>query len=155
MPANVEQSAVLNCDGTIEIFFRLFKDGVLYHSTGYFRATTGKRDNTYCRYRDTEDSIHLGRIEVFTTTPEPCALLRELYPLETTLINQGGHPCRVSLKHYQEADLLSSFIIPVNLSVVHSPLIAVPVDNIISKLVLISVSDSHYCVVQPNNMERH
>ena len=86
---------------------------------------------------------------------EPCALLCELNPLKTTLINQAGHLCRVTLRHYQEADLLSSFVVPVNISVVHSPLVAIPVDSIISKLMLISVSDSHYCVVQPNIMERH
>ena len=76
-----------------------------------------------------------------------------LNPLDTTMMNQAGHPCRTSHLHYQEADLLSMYIVPVDISTELSPLRAVSVNNIMSKLVLVSVSDRHYCVVQPNRIE--
>ena len=154
--ASTEQSIALERSGNIEVFFRMLKSGVMYHCTSYSRATSGKRDNTYCCYRHSSDnSIRFGQIELFACTPEPYALLRELNPLDTTIINQAGHPCRTSLLHYQEADLLSMYIVPVNISTELSPLTAVSVNNIVSKLVLVSVSNRHYCIVQPNSIERH
>lgn len=134
----------------------MFKDGVNYHSTAYHRATQGKRNNTYCCFQqDTDSSIGFGQIELFTTTPTPCALLRQLYPSDPSLMNQAGHPCRASLTHCLEADLLSSYIVPVSISTDLSPLLAVPLNSITSKLVVVSVLDNHYCILQPNHMERH
>lgn len=154
-----EQSNSLHYNGRIQIFFRLFKDGVTFHSTSYPRAHQGKRNNTYCCFRQGPDSsTRFGQIELFTTTPTPCALLREMYPSDTSLLNQAGHPCRTSLSHYVEADLLSSYIVPINNrspNTSTSPLLAVPLIYIMSKLVVISVSDQHYCILQPNHMERH
>lgn len=156
MSASTEQSMALRHSGNIEVFFRMLKSGVTYHCTSYSRATSGKQNNTYCCYRHNSDnSIHFGQIELFACIPKPYALLRELNPLDTTIINQAGHPCRTSLLHYQEADLLSMYIVPVTIQTEHSPLIAVSVDNIVSKLVLVSVSNRHYSIVQPNNFERH
>ncbi len=152
----VEQSTALGYTSNIGIFSRMLKDGVVYHSTSYARSTSGKRNNTHCCYRDeSNDSICFGQIELFTTCPTPHAFVRQVHPLITSLINQAGHPCRPSLTHYQQADLLNSYIVPVDLSSDGCQLFAVPVECIISKVVIISVLDNHYCVVQPNNIERH
>ena len=87
--ASTEQSIALERSGNIEVFFRMLKSGVMYHCTSYSRATSGKHDNTYCCYRHSSDnSIHFGQIELFACTPEPYALLRELNPLDTTIIKQ-------------------------------------------------------------------
>ena len=135
--------------------FRMFKDGINYHSTGCHRATRGKRNNAYCCFQQgTDSSICFGQIELFTTTPTPCALLCQLYPSNPSLMNQAGHCCRSSLPHYFEADLLCSYIVPVSISTDTSPLLTVPLNSVTSKLV-VSVSDNHYCISQPNHTERH
>ena len=150
-----EQSTALRYTGNIGIFSRLLKDGVLYHSTNYTNSTSGKRNNTHCCYQDKANNcIYFGQIELFTTCPRPHAFVRPLCPLGTSMLTQAGHPCRSSLAIYQRIDLLSTYIVPV-LSTTSSPLIAVSVDCIISKIVTVSVLDKHYCVVQPNNIERH
>ena len=60
----MEQSNALSYNGKIQIFFRMFKNGVIYHSTGYQRATRGKRNNTYCCFRGTDgSSICFGQIQ--------------------------------------------------------------------------------------------
>ena len=66
------------------------------------------------------------------------------------MLTQAGHPCRSSLAIYQQIDLLSAYIVPVNLSTSSSSLFL-----LIAKVVTVSVLDKHYCVVQPNNIERH
>ena len=150
-----EQSILLG-SGNIDVFSRMLKDRVLYHSTNYLKSVSGKRNNTHCCYRDeTNDSICFGQIELFTTIPTPCALVRQLQPLSTSLINKAGHPCRTSLLYYQQADLLNSYIIPVNSLPDHCSLKVVSIGCIISKVVLVSVLGDNYCVVQPNNIERH
>lgn len=150
-----EESTALDYIGNIEVYFRLLQRGILYHSSRYKQAFLGKRDNIHCCYRTTTGKLCLGRIEFFSKTPRACAFIRELQPLPISLMGKAGHPCRRVLQQYQHADLLSSYVIPINMSTIDSPLIAVPIDSIISKLCIIPVVDCHYCVIQPNNIERH
>lgn len=150
-----EQSAALGYSGNIEIFSRVLKDGIPYYSTSYTRSGNSKRDNTHCYYQSDTGDSSFGVIELFTSTPRPCAFIRGLKTLETTLINRAGHPCRTPLIDYQQADLLNLYITPVQLSTDLGQLLAVPIDSIICKAIVISVSGSHYCIVQPNNFERH
>ena len=156
MPS-AEQRAALNHDGDATLFNRLFKDGVLYYSTSYRRSLDCKRNNTICSFRkEASDSLSFGQIEVFSLDPKPAALLRKLEPLTTSLINQAGHPCRPSLSLYQEIDLLSSFIIPVQLPSARSILLSIPLDEyVFSKAVLVSASGTDYAVSMPNPFERH
>ena len=151
-----EQAIALGHDGIIEVFYRMFKSGVVYHSTSYQRSASGKRDNTHCSYWDKADGSRcIGQIELFTTSPKPYAFIRQIRVLERSLIFQAGHPCRVSLNKYQEADLLRSYILPVNLSTTDCQLLAVPIDSIISKVVVVSVFENSYCIMQPNTVEHH
>ena len=107
---------------------------MIYHSSSYLRLGVHKRDDTYCRfYNFNSNSICLGQIELFTTTP-PLAFARQLSPCNTSLINKAGHPCRPALEPYQTADLLSLCIIPVNCQ-----LLAVPVDCILAKVAMVMV----------------
>lgn len=93
---------------------------------------------------------------MFSNTPKPCAFIRKLEPLATSLMEKSGHPCRRVLKQYQDADLLSSYIVPVDISSVdHNSLTVVPIDSIISKVCVIPVGNICYCIIQPNNIERH
>ena len=123
-------------------------------SIAHMKSRKSKRNNSYCCYEDNIGNTSFGKIEL-TSTTQPSALIRQLKPLQTTLMTMAGHPCRTSLNSYQDADLLSSFITPVDLSTDLNQLLAVPIDSIVSKAVLISVSGYHYCIIQPNNIERH
>ena len=149
-----EQSAAIGITDNIEVFSRMYKEGVIYHSSSYLRSGVCKRNDTYCRfYNFTNNSICFGQIELFTTTPTPHAFVRQLNPCGTSLINKAGHPCRPSLEPYQAVDLLSSYIVPVNDQ--HCQLLAVPVDCILSKVAMVTVFYNNYCVIQPNNIEHH
>ena len=92
------------------------KDGVLYYSTGYANASDSKRDNTYCLYA-ANNSYNFGRIQLFVLTPSPYAIVKKLEPLDQSIMNQAGHPCRESLLVYKEADLLNHYIVPIRLPI--------------------------------------
>ena len=66
----LEQSIAIRSAGNISVFFRMIKDGVLYHSTAYSKSKKTKRDDTYCQYRnETIDSLCIGRLELFLCCP--------------------------------------------------------------------------------------
>ena len=132
----------------------MLRNGVVYHSTYYRKSVDGKRNSTYCCFQN-KGSVHFGQIELFTMTPKPCALIRQFQHLDMTLANQVGHPCRDTLIPYVNVDLLNSYIVPININAEHCQLEAIPLECVISKVMMVSVMDRHYCVIQPNNTERH
>ena len=159
MTPTTEQARVLGCSDTIQAFTRLFKDGVIYHSTNYAKIK-GKRNNTTCCYHSTrDDTTHFGRIELFITLPTPTALIWELEPLSESLLQKGGHPCRSSLNIYQQVDILNNYIVPLKGVTPSTQLVRVPIEHILSKLVFITITSNdtpnEYVVKQPNNFERH
>ena len=156
---NREQASALGTltHHRIETFSRLYKDGTLYYSTTYSRASCNKRDDTICCFRASRDStVMFGRIELFVLSPTPSILLRQLQPEEQSLLQEAGHPCRPQLAIYQQVDLLNSYIVPVIIPTSSTPLMSVSLDQcILSKAVIVSVSDKHYVISQPNNIEYH
>ena len=140
----------------IETFSRLYKDGIPYYSTIYSRASCNKRDDTICCFRASRDStVMFGRIELFVLSPIPSILLRQLQPEERSLLQEAGHPCRPQLAIYQQVDL-NSYIVTVIIPTSSIPLMSVSLDQcILSKAVTVSVSDKHYVIPQPNNIEYH
>jgi hypothetical protein len=65
MIPTVEQSSALGHFPGIEVFYRLYKQGILYSSTS-FEKKTSKRDNTNCCYKDsTTGSMSYGKIDCF------------------------------------------------------------------------------------------
>ena len=154
--ATLEQSKILGCTGNIEIFFRLLKDQVLYYCTHHRASEEGRRDNTYCCYSNKDNgTVQFGRINVFVNSFTPCALIQQLKPLNPSLLNRAGHPCRDVLSACQQRDLLGTFMFPVKLPTKHSPIVAVPISHILSKVVIVSTSTDNYCIIQPNSIERH
>lgn len=147
-----EQSVTLGNTENIKIFSRLFKDGIIYYSKNY-QSQGGKRDNIHCQYQNESGEHCFGEIEVFTMTPIPSAFIRQLKPTSPSLVNRAGNPCRNSLMKYQSVDLLGSYIVPVKLC--NSILYTITIDSIIAKVCIISELNNLYCVVQPNNTERH
>lgn len=148
-----DQAEALSFNGVVEVFFRLMKDSILYYSTSYVRGMEGKRDNTYCYFKF-NDSYSFGQIHIFVLTPLPCALIKKLECTDQTIMNQAGHPCRPSLIEYKEANLLHRYIVPVK-PLTTTELCAVPLHNIISKVVIIKVTDKQFCIMQPNTIEYH
>lgn len=155
-----EQTEALGHVNAVQAFTRLFKDGILYYSTSYTKGSGGKRNNMICSFRGTDDTVHFGQIELFVKTPEPSALLREFRPLAVSLLEKAGPPCRTSLVVYQQVDLLSSFIIPVGAITASTPLVSIPIKNILGKVVLLAITSTagfttRYVIKQPNHYERH
>ena len=156
---NLEVRSALgtDCHERVEAFSRLYKDGTLYYSTDYTRACHNKRDDTVCSFHEpSSDSSSFGWIELFILSPRPSVLLRKLQPVDKSLINEAGHPCRPQLTVYRQVNLLSSYIVPIAIPTSSTPLICVSLDQcVLSKAVIVSVSDKHYAIAQPNKVEYH
>ena len=156
---NGEQASALGtlAHHRIQTFSRLYKDGTLYYSLNYGRASHNKRDDTVCCFCSSRGSpARFGRIELFVLSPTPSILLRQLRPVEQSILRQAGHPCRPQLTVYQQVDLLNSYILPVVIPTSSTPLISVSLDQcVVSKAVIVSVTDKHYVISQPNNFEYH
>ena len=52
------------------------------------------------------------------------------------------------LQIYKEVDLLNAYIVPVDLTI-EQPLLAIDFEYIHSKVVCLTLSGSHNCIVQP------
>lgn len=103
---------------------------------------------------ETEDRLQsFGRIMVFVNMSPPQAHIRPFLPSTQTL-TRAGPPCRPSLALYKEGDLLNSFILIVE-EVSTAPLVAVPVNNIQGKVIVVKNELTSYVVKQPNNFEHH
>ena len=96
---NQEQASALDilAHHRIVTFSRLYKDGTLYYSTNYSRASCNKRDDTICYFRSFHDStVTFGRIELFVLSPTPFSYAnysqwsRHYFKRQVTLV---GHSC--------------------------------------------------------------
>lgn len=115
-----------------------------------------KRENSICSFVDNETGeIQYGRVEFFVTKPEPIALVYILNQDDTTLMQQSGHPCRSQLSVYKEVDYLSTIITTLLIPAVRSNLMAVKIENICGKPVIVHTANSTYLINQPNFYERH
>jgi len=148
-----ERSRVIR-RGSARLFSRLYKNGILYYATEYSKGCTWKRDNSICAFIGNNDGeIYFGRIDAFLLDPYPLALLHCYETSSESLMKISGHCCRAVLEPHKEVDLLSSFItIPGEGS---PDLIAVNLDNIVSKAVHIQANNKEFLILQPNNFECH
>ena len=128
--ATEEQKRLLDFDGPIEVFSRLYMQGSMYTSKSYARGMNGKRNNTVCMFKTNEDDCNYGEIETFVNMSPPQAIIRVLCVQGQTVLQQAGHPCRPALDMYKEVDLLKLFVARV---VRNGPLTAIPLENIRSK----------------------
>lgn len=150
-----EESSAIGTEEATPFFSQLYKNQMLYHAANRFpNGQHGKRDSTMCVFV-TEDRLQrFGRIMAFVKTSPPQALIRPFLQSSQTLLTQAGPPCRPSLALYKDVDLLNSFISIVE-EVSTAPLVAVPVDNIQRKVILVKNELTSYVVKQPNNFEHH
>ena len=82
---------------------------------------------------------------------DPVALVNVLHQIAESLLNKAEHPCRPSLLPYKEAKLLGKYIIQIDHT--SSPLLAVKLQNILGKTVLIQSDTVNYVVFQLNIFE--
>lgn len=150
-----EQCTALGTEEPMPCFYKLYKDGVLYHTTSRFSTEIhGKRDSTVCAFKTSDNKKHFGRLVLFVNTPSPQALVREFHQPPQSLLKQAGPPCRPALAMYKDVDLLNSFITVVE--EVHStPLLAIPIVAIQGKMVFVKNEVSTYVIKQPNQYEHH
>lgn len=80
-----EQCAALGTEEPVPCFYKLHKDGVLYHST-CGTDVHRKRDSTVCAFDRSDDKQHFGRIVLFVNTPSPQAIVRELHQPSQSLL---------------------------------------------------------------------
>ena len=135
----------------VELFTRLYAQGVLYHSTSYHRSE-GKRNSTMCKFATSGGEHSFGQIHAFIAHPFQCALVWECTFCPITLMEQAGPPSRDTLQVHKDVDILNSFIKPF---LGYTQLRAVPLQRLLGKAVFLSGTDCNYIAPQPNSWEHH
>jgi len=148
-----EQSLVLHCEPSTscECFFRLFKDGEMFHSITY-KDNKSLRNDTVCSFQD-NNAICYGEIVLFVLKPDPIALINVLHTRGLSLIDQAGNPGRETLMPYKDVNFLENYFIPIDPD--KCSLIAIGISNIKGKPVLVETDSIKCIVVQPNKYEHH
>ena len=141
----------------VRIFERLFINNIILH-TIHYRNGEGKRNNSYCFYKNSNDVEAFAEIQKFVECP-PIGTVAFIKPFQRTgsnILKRSGRPCREILQSYVETSLISQFIAevhPINNVTVE----AISVKNIISNCVLVTSLDTSvlYIVKLPNNYEHY
>ena len=107
-----QRCAIQREQDTFHVFFRLYKNGIVYHSTGYVNNRTLKRENTICTFIGNDDLVKYGQINLFVGGTSPVALVTTFCTSDTSLMASAGNPFRPQLLTYKRVDLLSTFITP-------------------------------------------
>ena len=147
-----EQSRALHVTSA-RVLYRLYKDGILYYANEYCKDS-GKRNNTVCSFLDDDNRLCFGQIELFIVEPVSSALIYQ-YHLNSTVMQEAGHSCRSVLEPYKEVDLLSCFIHLCKEPPLSSALLAVNIERILAKAILIKTLTRNFLISNPNNFERH
>jgi len=96
--------------------------------------------------------VQYGQIDIFVADPRPVLLIKICHIGGVSMMQSAGNPYKPKLLLHKEVDFLSTIIKPVIFS---STLIAVSVDDIISKPVTVKVDGRTYLIDQPNVYEHH
>ena len=99
-PTAEELQVIGTANTVVQMFSRLCKEGVLYHSLRWIRDT--KRNNTICCFENDSGSTSFGEIEYMylTAASQPWVLVRVLQPTAQSITSQAGQPCRPALELY-------------------------------------------------------
>ena len=99
----IEQRRAIQIEqDTYHIFFRLYKEGIIYHSTCYVKNHILKRENSICRFFGTDNSLKYGQINIFVADQSPVALVTVFTNSDTSLMASAGNPCRPQLCAYKK-----------------------------------------------------
>jgi hypothetical protein len=151
---NLEVRSALgtDCHERVEAFSRLYKDGTLYYSTDYTRASHNKRDDTVCSFHEPSSDYIIWKDWTLRIVTKALWLCYANYSQQ---INHWWMKQVILVDHnWPSIVLLSSYIVPIVIIIPTSstPLIFI---SLLSKTVIVSVSDKHYAIAQPNNVEYH
>ena len=138
--------------GTTTMFSRAYLQNVLYYSAAYNKD--GKRNNCVCSFK-TDFSEEFGEIQKFVLCQrvQAVALIKKYKKCDISILVKCGLPCRPILDHHKSIDLISNFVITVEVE--DTELRAIPVARITGKCTLIELPDIHYVVKMPNKYEHH
>ena len=148
------QQDSLDSQDNCQVFHRLLKEDTMFHCTNYYRCNSGKRNNTYCVFSDTNGTLKYGQIVLFIYYPKRCALINEIDVEEhISLTQQAGHTSHCKLISYQNTDILSAFIPSVKEP--SERLKCVDIQKILKKAILITVGSQLYISTIVNPYEHH
>ena len=102
---STEQMEAIHHSGPIESFTCLLKNDIHYSVVSY-RSGSLKRDDSICIFQD-QNSIKYAEIELFAMKPMQCALVRELMPSATSIMDQAGPTCNTVLTTHRNSGLLN------------------------------------------------
>ena len=131
---------------------KLLRHGVLYCAST-MKAT--KRDSSVCTFRDPlSNTVKFGKILSFVHTSQAMVLL---LPYQvTSILKDTGPPCRESLQAYKDIDILAASDFAVKVVRDSPNIIAVPIDAITAKSMIVIIDNANrYIVKQPNMFEHN
>jgi len=134
-----------------DVFFQLYKEGITYYCTDYAKKQKLKREDTICRFIGRDGNIYYGQIILFVIDPRPVAFVKMCHIESISMMQSAGDPCKLNLCLH--VDLLSNIIKPVKFD--RSTLIAVRIEDITGKPVIVEIDAATYLIDQPNVTERH
>lgn len=84
------------------------------------------------------------------------ACIRPFRGTDWSILKTSGNPCRPVLQQYSELSVISRFILEAHPLDTSDPVLAISVQNLISKSFLVQPSSAqHYVIKLPNNFEHH
>jgi len=147
-----EEQDIIQHYENVQGFYRLFKDGAMYHCTNYKQGRTSKRNDTYCQYMSENNIICFGQIQQFLLTPKPLALIKEVVKSPISLTEQAGYSSHPKLQRHLRINFTENVI----MSFVQSDTVEpVEIQNIIKKAVAIETKIDKYLSALPNPFEYH
>jgi len=129
-------------------FFHMYKVGIVYYSTRYVEDRELKRENTICSFRCRDSSIKYSQISFFVADPRLVALIKMCHIDTVSLMQSARNPSNTKPDQHKDIDFLSTITQPVIFS---STFIAVSINDIIGKPVMIKVDSTTYLIDQPEH----
>ena len=148
-----QQQHLIHYSNTNLTFSRLYKEGTIYHSTSYMNYGNGKRNNSFCMYRQQDtNTFNFGQITMFILKPTPHALLYKVTVQRSSLMQSAGYVNHSKLLLHQRVDLLHKYL---PTAAITNELVPVDIKDIIKKAVFISVPPHNYIASLPSSYEYH
>lgn len=141
----------------VRMFHWFFFNNIMLHSVCYC-AGRGKRNSTYCCYKNSDGVDTFGEIQSFVEC-SPLGTVAFIKPFTKTcsnILNTSGEPCRPVLEMYAQMSLISKFIVEIH-PLGDVPAQAILLNDITSNCILVTPLESSllYIVKLPNNYEHY
>ncbi len=121
---------------------------VVFHS---FHCDKGKRNSSVCSYNCKGKTCY-GVLQKFCFSP-PLALIKPFKLTNKFVLQQIANPDCQRLNKYISSDLITCFIVEVQDNLL--PVCVIPISDLKSKCIHVSVPSHSYVIVIPNSYEHH